>query len=70
VEVACVALLLAASITALVAYNNLDDIVLSICINVILFVTLIFIGCILALLARDYSDHFTYILSNDSSPYK
>jgi hypothetical protein len=60
-----VALLLAVSIVALVAYNNLDDMVLSICINVIVFVTLIFIGHVIALLARDYSDHFAYILSPD-----
>jgi hypothetical protein len=60
-----VALLLALSTIALVAYDHLDNAILSTCINIIVFVTLIFIGHIIALLARDYTDHFVYLITPD-----
>jgi hypothetical protein len=61
-----VALLLAILTIALVAYNNLDNMVLSTCTVILVFATLIFIGCVIALLARDYTDHIVYILTLDS----
>jgi hypothetical protein len=66
VEDASMALLLAITILTLVAYNNLNDPILQACVISLVFITLIFIGHIIALIARDYLNHFVYILTINS----
>jgi hypothetical protein len=60
------ALLLTITVFALVAYNNLDNPILEGLILAAIFIILIFIGHLIALIARDYINHFMYLLTIDS----